>query len=595
MAPGEKRDETVVRDASSPDTAKGPTGRLELTWSNKDKALLAHEDGSYEWVGKRDRRVAEVRLLRDAGSVGEVHADAERAKDNLLIRGDALHALTALTELPEFADEYVGKVKLVYIDPPFNTGQAFEHYDDGLEHSVWLTMMRDRLVQIKKLLAPEGSVWVHLDDAEQSYCKVLLDEIFGRDNFITTIIWQKSYTRENRAAISTQHDYIHVYAGSAQTWKGIRNLLPASDAQVGRYANPDDDRRGDWKPTPMHAKAEKGRRQSQFYQITTPSGRVVEPPKGRCWLYTRDRFEEMTEDGRIWFGKSGEGVPTLKKFLSEVQSGLVPVSIWPHDEVGNTGTAKSEIVSLFPVETPFSTPKPERLMERIIHIAANPGEIVLDCFGGSGTTAAVAQKMGRRWVTSERRSDTIDTFTAPRLEKVVKGEDPGGVTEKTGWEGGGGFRVLDVAPSMFEDDHGIVVLADWATSNALGEAVAAQLGFDHELDSPFCGRKGRTRLAVIDGHVNKDVARTLVDALGKGERLSLVATSIEPGVDEALGKWRGGSRARVAPEDLLLAYATPSRWRVSVAREPQEVEQPDQGEHPSEVPDDLRPSEEALS
>jgi adenine-specific DNA-methyltransferase len=179
-------------------------GRLELTWTNKHLRLLAADDGSYEWVSPSDYRVAEVRLLHDAGTVGEVSLD--RAKDNLLIRGDALNALTSLIELPEFAREYVGKVKLAYLDPPFNTQQSFLQYDDALEHSVWLTMMRDRLAQVKTLLAPEGSVWVHCDNSEQAYLKVMMDELFGRENFVEVIVWEKDQGRRNDTDISGVHD-----------------------------------------------------------------------------------------------------------------------------------------------------------------------------------------------------------------------------------------------------------------------------------------------------------------------------------------------------------------------------------------------------
>lgn len=540
-------------------------GRLELTWTNKDEALLSREDGSYEWVPKRDHRVAEVRLLRDAGIVGDVHPEVDRARDNLLIRGDALHALTALNSLPEFADEYAGKVKLVYIDPPFNTGQAFAQYDDGLEHSVWLTMMRDRLEQVKDLLTPDGSVWVHLDDAEMAYCKVMMDDIFGRENFVATVIWQKSYTRENRKDISTQHDYVMVFARDRERWKSTRNLLPASDEQLGRYTNPDDDDRGPWKAIPMHAQGGHGTA-AQFYSIVTPGGRMVEVPPGNCWRFTMPRYDELVADNRVWFGKDGQGVPATKKFLSEVPSGLVPVSIWPFGEVGTTGEAKSEIIPLFSGIDPFATPKPERLMERIIHIGSNPADIVLDCFAGSGTTAAVAHKMGRRWVTCELSRETLDTFTAPRLKKVVSGEDPGGITKTVEWEGGGGFRILDVTPSMYEEDEGVVVLADWAIDTELAEVVAAQLGFTYEPDPPFHGQHGRMRLAVIDGHVDEAVVRLLVRALPEGQRLSLAATSLDPEAAALLTKLKSGSQARVVPQDILLTYRTPAAWRAAVAK-----------------------------
>jgi DNA methylase len=213
-------------------------GKLELTWTNKDRSLLAHEDSSYEWVPQTDYRVAEVRLLREAGTVGEVRADGARTKDNLLIRGDALHALTSLLGISEYAREYAGRVKLVYIDPPFNTQQAFEHYDDALEHSVWLTMMRDRLEQVKDLLADDGSVWVHCDDSEQHRLRCVMDEVFGRDKFVATVLWQKRYSRDNRPAIGAVHDFIHVYALDPDGWKKVRNRLPRDAKTAKQYRNP---------------------------------------------------------------------------------------------------------------------------------------------------------------------------------------------------------------------------------------------------------------------------------------------------------------------------------------------------------------------
>lgn len=523
---------------------RGTYGRLELTWTNKDRRLLAHDDVTYEWVDPHDWRVSEVRLLDVTGTYGD------DASDNLLIQGDALHALTALTSVPEYAERYLGKVKLVYIDPPFNTGQTFQQYDDNLEHSVWLTMLRDRLEQIHRLLRPDGSVWLHLDDAEQHRGRIVLDELFGAENFIATAIWEKSHTRENRSAISVGHEYIHGYARERGAWAAARNPLPPSAEQLARYTNPDEDPRGPWASMPAHAKAEKGRRASQFFTVTTPSGREVDPPAGRCWLFTRERFDEMIADGRIWFGEDGTNVPRLKKFLSEVQAGLVPTALWLQKEVGTTGTAKNEITSLFPQATPFSTPKPERLIERIVHINSDPGDVVLDCFAGSGTTAAVAHKMGRRWVTVELSAETVDTFVRPRLRKVVDGNDPGGITEAVAWKGGGGFTETRVAPSMFEDVDGTVVLADWATNGQLAEAVAAQLKFGLEQEGPFVGRKGRTRLAVLDGMLTIGVADHLLDQLDERENIVVVAMTLEEGVAEHLRKQRPGSRARKVPRDL---------------------------------------------
>jgi adenine-specific DNA-methyltransferase len=307
------------------------SGRLELTWTDKDKTLLAHEDGTYEWVDPSDYRVAEVRLLHDVATCGEVRAPARRALDNLLIRGDALHALHALNRTPEFAKEYVGRIRLCYIDPPFNTGQAFEHYDDNLEHSVWLTMLRDRLEQIKPLLAPDGSVWVHLDDAEVHRCRLVLDEVFGEDKFVATVAWENFYGRSNAAAISPANNHIHVYSPAGkEAWRHVRNLLTRGGAALTKYANPDDDLRGLWRSGPIFAPEE--RHDGLMYEVTTPAGRKARPPKGSHWRMTEPEYRRMLEDGRIVFGADGAGAPAVKLFLSEVQDGLVPRSWWPHTE-----------------------------------------------------------------------------------------------------------------------------------------------------------------------------------------------------------------------------------------------------------------------
>jgi adenine-specific DNA-methyltransferase len=531
-------------------------GKLELTWTNKDLSLLAHEDSSYEWVPQTDYRVAEVRLLREAETVGEVRADTSRAKDNLLIRGDALHALTSLLGVSEYAREYAAKVKLVYIDPPFNTQQAFEHYDDALEHSVWLTMIRDRLEQVKELLADDGSVWVHCDDSEQHRLRCVMDEVFGRDKFVATVLWQKRYSRDNRPAIGAVHDFIHVYAPDPDRWKKVRNRLPRDAKTAKQYRNPNNDPRGPWRAIPIDAQ---GYRKNQMYDIVAPNGKVHRPSKGRCWGMLEGPFLELVKEGRIYWGKDGKGRPGVIRYLSETE-GLVPWTWWPNEEVGHNDEAKKEILELFPDVEAFGTPKPERLMRRIIEVATNPNEIVLDCFVGSGTTAAVAQKTGRRWVGVEWSRETLDTFTSPRLTKVVEGKDPGGITEEAGWQGGGGFRILDVAPSMFGDDDGLVVLADWAVGGKLGEATAAQLGYDYEPVPPFVGRKGRTRLAVIDGLVNADVARLLLRSLGEKERLVLCGTAVDPETRDLLRELRPGSTVRKIPASILAEYQIGQRW-----------------------------------
>lgn len=540
------------------------SGRLELTWTNKDQRLLAHEDGSYEWAPPTDYRVAEVRLLHDAGTVGEVRGGPRsRAKDNLLVRGDSLNALTSFVELPEFAREYAGQVKLVYLDPPFNTGEAFEHYDDFLEHSVWLTMMRDRLLQAKRLLAPDGSIWVHCDDSEQARLRVLLDEVFGTNAFIATIVWQKKYSRDSRPAIGAVHDYIHVFAPAGTDWKEVRNRLPRDPGNT-RYSNPDDDPNGPWTTQPLIVQAGHAT-EAQFYAIKTPSGDVVEPPPGNAWRVTKPRFDELVSAGLVTFGPKGASRPRKKIYEKDAQP-LVPWTWWSHQEVGHNAEAKQEILALFPDKEPFGTPKPERLMQRIIHIATEPGDVVLDSFLGSGTTSAVAHKMGRRWIGVEWSRTTVETFALPRLTTVAAGDDPGGITKDLGWGEGGGFRILDVGSSMFVADGGVVVLADWATNSKLAEATAAQLGFEFESDPPFTGRKGRTRLAVIDGLISTDVVELIAGALGEDERAVVCGTAVDPAASKVLREVRAGSSVRKIPASILDEYKQ-ARWTPRVIAE----------------------------
>lgn len=539
-------------------------GRLELTWTNKDQRLLAHEDGSYEWVPPGDYRVAEVRLLHEAATVGETHPLRERAHDNLLIRGDALATLHSLVGLPEFASELIGQVRLAYLDPPFNTQQAFAHYDDALEHSVWLTMMRDRLAQLWTLIADDGSVWVHCDDAEQAYLRVVMDELFGREKFVATVIWQKRYSRENRKAIGFSHDYILVYAKCGpQEWAQRRNRLPRDEKTAKQYRNPNNDPRGPWRVIPMDAQ---GYRANQMYEVVSPTGKRFKPSKGRCWGFVEGRYLELEKQGRIYFGKSGNSRPGIIRYLSETE-GLVPSTWWPNEEAGHTDEAKKEMLALFPDHEAFDTPKPERLMHRIIEVATDPDDLVLDCFAGSGTTAAVAHKLGRRWITSEWSRETVEAFTLPRLETVIAGADPGGITAAVSWEGGGGFRVLDVAPSMFEDDEGIIVLSEWATGGALGEATAAQLGFAYEEVPPFVGRKGRMRLSVIDGLVSEAVVELLLAELAEDERLTICGTTIDDLAADYLRAARRGSRVRKIPSSILSEYQRVNRWRPTLTSE----------------------------
>jgi len=526
-------------------TSTPSAGRLTLSWVGKDRSLLGTAAGGYEWVERYDPRVTEVRLLHERETVGDA-APGPNAADNLLVVGDAYDALHALTRIPEYADNLLGQIKLIYIDPPFNTGQAFAQYDDALEHSIWLTMMRDRLLFIRDLLAPDGSVWVHLDDAEMAYCRVLMDEVFGRGNFIANVVWQKIHARNNSAQhFSAVQDYLLVYALDRSRLKlGRVERTELSDSD---FWNPDDDPRGRWRRSDLTASHayEDGR-----YEVTGPHGDVFTPRGNRWWSVSRETFEQLREDNRLWWGKTGRTFPFRKRFESEL-GGLVPITLWTHDEVGDNREAKGEITRLFDREAIFATPKPERLLRRVIGIASEPGDMVLDCFAGSGTTAAVAHKMGRRWVTIEKEPSTVETFTRPRLNKVVAGEDPGGVTAAVGWEKGGGFRVLEVGPSLYDVQEGRAFLAEWATNGAFAEGVAAQLGFRVEHDVPFSGRKGRSRLAVVNGVVDAEVVRAIVSRLDDDERAVLVGKGATPDAVDLLKSLSPGSRLRKVPRDLL--------------------------------------------
>ena len=531
------------------------TNRLELTWVDKDRRLLAHDDVSYEWVDPTDWRVGEVRLLHDVDTVGDP------SDGNLLIRGDAMHALEALIKTPEYAARYVGKVKLVYIDPPFNTGQAFgDHYEDNLEHSVWLTMLRDRLEQIQQLLAPDGSVWVHLDDVEQHRARCVLDEIFGAENFVATVIWQKADSpRMDAKQFSFSHDYIIVYAAEAG-WAPNKHENEAD--LTFPYRDPDG--RHFRAPGPLRkwgSNSDRTDRPNLWYPITAPDGQQVWPikPDGRegYWRWQASKVEAHPE--LLHWEDKGSGLqPYVKEYEDQERKLVPPTTWWPNADVGHNREAKAHLKRLFG-PSPFSTPKPERLLERVIQIGSDPGDVVLDCFGGSGTAAAVAHKMGRRWVSAEVSAATISTFMRPRLEMVVKGEDPGGITESVGWEGGGGFTHVEVGPSMFETVEGSVVMAEWAVGGELAEAVAAQLGFEFVPEGPLAGRKGRKRLAVVDGMVTEAVAEHLVGLIGEKETLLVVARSLEPGVEDLVRELRSGSRARKIPRDLARVGRLPSR------------------------------------
>jgi adenine-specific DNA-methyltransferase len=434
------------------------------------------------WPGKEERPKLEPRILIE-DPAKSYHASARREGDlfdNMLIKGDNLLALKALEQ------DYAGKVKCVFIDPPYNTGSAFTHYDDGLEHSLWLSLMRDRLEIIRRLLAEDGSLWVTLDDNEAHYFKVLADEVFGRSNFVSNVIWQKAYgPRSNASHISNSHDHVIVYAKNV--FAARFGLVERSAEQTAKYKNEDNDPRGPWKPENSSISLLSGQRGKQFaktgysenvFEIVSPTGVRHMPPNNRCWAFTPKRYEQLKAEGRIWFGKDGNSRPSVKKFLNEISPGVMPQSVWLHDDVGHNQEASREISQLFPRD-PFGTPKPERLLQRILHLATNPGDLVLDSFAGSGTTGAVAHKMGRRWIMVEI-GDHADTHIVPRLQKVIDGADQGGISKAVDWKGGGGFRYFTLAPSLLEQDkYGNWVIAQDYNPAMLAEAMCKHMGFTY--------------------------------------------------------------------------------------------------------------------
>ncbi|EKK08879.1 DNA methylase family protein [Acinetobacter baumannii OIFC0162] len=410
------------------------------------------------WIGKDKRPRLEPRILLEDPSKS-YHATSKVSDndifDNKLIFGDNLLALKALER------EYAGKIKCIFIDPPYNTGSAFTHYDDGLEHSIWLGLMRDRIEIIRNLLSEDGSLWITLDDNEVHYFKVMCDEVFGRESFLADITWQKTTSVHNNADFfSSATDHVLCYTKSRSDFK--MNLLPRSERNKADYSNPDNDARGPWTSSPLHVSLTSGQRGKSYaatgkstglYPIINPHGEEIFPPKGRCWAYSLDSIESFEEQGLIWWGKDGRNQPRLKRFINQSKNGVVPVTLWTSDEVGHNQEAKSENAKLLPdTKELFSTPKPERLIERIITLSTNSGDLVLDSFAGSGTTGAVAHKMGRRWIMVEL-GEHCHSHIIPRLQKVIDGEDKGGVTESTGWQGGGGFRYYKLAPSLMKKDQ----------------------------------------------------------------------------------------------------------------------------------------------
>ncbi len=429
------------------------------------------------WIGKEKRPKLEPRILIEDPdkSYGDRHTE------NMMIFGDNLLALKALEQ------DYAGCVKCASIDPPYNTGSAFTHYDDGLEHSLWLTMMRDRLEILRRLLAEDGSIWITIGDDEAHYLKVLCDEVFGRGNFISTVVWQKKYApKSDSKYFSESHDFILSYAKALDKFKLGR--LPKTTKQTDRYTNRDNDTRGPWKASDVLRNEE---RDYAIFPVKLPSGREVWPPSGTSWRFTKEKFDELIAENRIWFGVEGNARPAYKRFLSEVTDTIPSTTIWTYDEVGHNDESKKEMRAIFDTDL-FATPKPERLIYRVMQLATNPGDLVLDSFAGSGTTGAVAHKMGRRWIMVEL-GEHCHTHILPRMKKVCDGTDQGGISQAVNWQGGGGFKYYDMAPSLLKKDRydQWVINADF-NAPMLAAAMAKHENFRYSPDEVHYWKQGQS-------------------------------------------------------------------------------------------------------
>jgi adenine-specific DNA-methyltransferase len=478
------------------------------------------------WIGKDIRPRLEPRILIEEPEFSH-HAKARREGDsfeNLLIHGDNLLALKALETDPAVR----GKVKCIFIDPPYNTGSAFEHYDDGLEHSMWLGMMRDRLEILRNLLSDDGSIWITVDDNESHYMKLVCDEVFGRRNFVANAVWQKKYTVANDAKwLSDNHDHILIYAQNKESWRP--NRLGRSAEMDARYRNPDNHPKGPWKATPLHAKSGSAKAEKFVYKFK--NGVTWSPPSGTFPRFSPDTLAQLDNDNAIWFGTDGTAAPSRKTFLSELTtSGPPSPTVWLHGDVGHNHEARDEVKQFNPAD-PFATPKPERLLKRVLDLATNPGDLVLDSFAGSGTTGAVAHKMGRRWIMVEL-GEHAKTHIVPRMQKVIDGTDKGGVTEAAGWTGGGGYRFCRLAPSLLEKDAwGNWVIRKEYNPAMLAEAMCKHFNYAYDPSNEHYWMHGSSSetsfIYVTTSSLTFEQLRAISDEVGENRSLLICCTAYE--------------------------------------------------------------------
>ncbi|MFC1492881.1 site-specific DNA-methyltransferase [candidate division KSB1 bacterium] len=425
------------------------------------------------WIGKENKPKLEPRILIEhpTQSYHAAHRISDNdIFDNRLIFGDNLLALKSLES------QYKGQIKCVYIDPPFNTGQAFDHYEDGIEHSLWLSLMSERLNLLREMLTIDGTLWISIDDNEGHYLKVLCDEVFGRNCFIASVIWRSTDNSNNDAKqFSIDHNMILVYS-KAPGWRS--NRIPPTEKQISHFKNPDNDPRGayfDGNPV-----SSPNYRENLIYDVKTPSGKTISSPR-YGWRWSKEKMQEMIESGEIRFTPDETGI-RRRTYLKD-RKGLPPSSLWADlEQTGHNRQAKYEQKKLFPERNKdewFPTPKPERLIWHILRIATNPGDIVLDSFAGSGTTCAVAHKMRRSWIVVEL-GDHCNSHILPRMKKIIDGVDKGGISDMVEWKGGGGFRYYTLGPSLISNDiWGNPIINPDFNPEMLAEAMCKLEGFEY--------------------------------------------------------------------------------------------------------------------
>ena len=495
------------------------SGKLELTW-----------------VGKYEEKEIEPRILVE--NPGLSYGDQDTG--NMLIHGDNLIALKALEQ------DYVGQVKCIYIDPPYNTGSAFEHYDDGVEHSIWLNLMYQRLGIMKNLLSSDGTIWITLDDNEVHYLKIVCDELWGRKNFIADIIWNSRKSVSNDAIVSLSTNHILVYATDAEIIrkKAKHGELFRDKLDESKFSNPDNDPRGPWVADPFDAPAV---RPNLTYEIINPNtGVAYLPPKGRHWRTEREKYEALLADGRIVFGKKGDSKPQQKRFLSECSGkGSVQTTLW--EDVDTTTNATKHSQQLF--DEPFTNPKPENLIERVLQLATNNGDLVLDSFLGSGTTAAVAHKMRRKWIGIEMGEQAY-TFCKVRLDKVIKGRDNGGITGSQNWQGGGGYKFYELAPSLLVPNPkipSVMQINPEYTFEQLCEAICKIEGFKYKPENNMHGRSSEKRfIHIAKDFVNGEYVNSILSTLADDESVLIYGTKIQSGL-----RLPSNVQVKKIPKDLL--------------------------------------------